>query len=127
MCAVEIKGTVQLGFYQQSWVETGRAEEVECQGGMWDDAVPEMQREVWVAAAQAGNDMILLSLDCSLCGVCAMKVWGHELKLDTCRAYKRFEASGALIIQHSVLGGETAVGKVGVEDAGGSYEFAFVA
>ena len=50
---------------------------------MWDEAVPEMQREVWVAAAQAGDEVILVSLDCSFCGVGAMKVWGHELKIDT--------------------------------------------
>ena len=59
------------------------AEEVECQGGMWDEAGPEMQEEVGVAAAQAGDEVIIVSLDCSFCGVGAMKVWGHELKLDT--------------------------------------------
>ena len=72
-----------MGFFRQSWVETGRAEEVECQVGMWDEAVPEMQREVWVAAAQDGDEVILVSLDFSFCGVGAMQVWGHELKLDT--------------------------------------------
>ena len=39
---------------------------------------------------------------------------------------KSFEAAGEFIIQNLVLGGEAAVGEVGVEDAGGSYEFAFV-
>ena len=68
-----------MGFCRQSWVETGRAEEVECQGGIWDEAVPEMQRGVWIAAAQAGNEVILVSLDCSFCGIGAMQVWGHEL------------------------------------------------
>ena len=79
----EIKSTVQLGFCSLSWVETGRADEVECQGGMCDEAVPEMKREVWVAAAQAGDEVILVSFDCSFCGVGTMQVWGHELKLDT--------------------------------------------
>ena len=61
----------------------GREEEVECQGGMWDEAVPDMQGEVWVAAAQDGDEVILVSLDCTSCGVGAMKVWGNELELDT--------------------------------------------
>ena len=74
-----------MGFRQQSWIETGRAEEVGCQGGMLDEAVPEMQRKFWVETAQAGDELILVSLDCSFCGVGAMKLWGHELKLDTCR------------------------------------------
>ena len=85
-CAVEIKSTVWLGFCQQYWVDTGRAEKVECQGGMWDEAVPEMQWEVWVAAAQASDEVIRLCLDLLLWGVGAMQVWGHELKLDTCLA-----------------------------------------
>ena len=41
----------------------GRAKEVQCQGGMCDDVFPEMQRIVWVAAAQAGDEVILVSLD----------------------------------------------------------------
>ena len=51
---------------------------------MWDEEVPEMQREVWVEDAKASDEVILVSLDCSFCGVGVMKVWGHELKLDTC-------------------------------------------
>ena len=41
-----------------------------------------MQREVWVATAQESDEVILVSLDCSLCGVGAMKVWGYDLELD---------------------------------------------
>ena len=58
-------------------------EEVECQDSMWDEAVPEMQGEVGVATAQAGDELILVSLDCTFCGIGAMKVWGNELELDT--------------------------------------------
>ena len=50
---------------------------------MWDEAVPEMQGKVWVASAQASDEVILVSLDCTFCDVIAMKVWGHELELDT--------------------------------------------
>ena len=50
---------------------------------MWYETVPDMQREVWVAAAQARDEVIFVRLDCSFCGVGAMKVWGHELELDT--------------------------------------------
>ena len=51
---------------------------------MWDETVPEMQWEVWVASAQAIDEVVLVFLDFSLCGVGTMQVWGHELKLDTC-------------------------------------------
>ena len=51
---------------------------------------------------------------------------GGKVGTDTGIAQKCFEAAGAFIVQHLVLGGEAAVGEVGVEDVGGSYEFAFV-
>ena len=50
---------------------------------MWDGAVIDMQGEVWVAASQAGDEVILVSLDCTFCGVGATKVWGNKLELDT--------------------------------------------
>ena len=93
---------------------------------MWHEAVPEMQGEVGVAAAQAGNEVILVSLDCTFCGVGAVKVWGNELELDTGFAQKSFEADGEFIVQNLVLEGEAAVREVGVEDARSSYEFLFV-
>ena len=93
---------------------------------MWDEAVPETQGEVGVAAAQAGDEFILVSLDCAFCGVGAMKVWGNKLELDVVIAQKSFEAAGEFIIQNLVLGGEAAVGEVGVEYARGSYDFTFV-
>ena len=33
-----------------------------------------MQRDVGLAASQAGDEVILVSLDCTLCGVGAMRV-----------------------------------------------------
>ena len=81
---------------------------------MWYEAVPEMQREVWIAAAQAGDEVILVSLDCSFGGIGTMKVWGHELKL-------------AFIVHNLVLGCEAAVREVGVEYASGLYELEFIA
>ena len=93
---------------------------------MWDEAVPEMQGGVGVASAQAGDEVILVSLYCTLCGVGAMKVWGNELELDTGIAQILFEAAGAFIVQHLVMGVEAAVVEVGVEDSRGSYKFLFV-
>ena len=50
---------------------------------MWDEAVQEMQGEIGVAAAETGDEAVLVSLDCMFCGVGAMKVWGNKLELDT--------------------------------------------
>ena len=103
-CAVEVKYTVQLGFRQKYWIEARRTEEVECEGSMGDEAVPEMQGEVGVAATEAGNEVILVGLDCKLCGVGVMKVWGNKLEPYAEISQKRFEAAGAFIVEHLVLG-----------------------
>ena len=48
---------------------------------MWDEAVPEMQGKVCVSAAQARDEVILVILDCTFCGVDVMKVWGTSWNL----------------------------------------------
>ena len=47
---------------------------------MGNEAVTEMQGEVGFAATEAGNEVILVCLDCAFCGVGAMKVWENELE-----------------------------------------------
>ena len=47
---------------------------------MGDEAYPDMQGEVGVAATEAGDEAILVDLDGAFCGVGAMKVWGDELE-----------------------------------------------
>ena len=49
-----------------------------------------MQGEVGVAAAEAGNKVILLVLDGTFCGVVATKVWRNELELYAGIAQKLF-------------------------------------
>ena len=72
-------------------------------------------------------EVILVILDCALCGVGVMKVWGNELELNSGITKKSFEAAGAFIVEHLELGSESAVREVGVKDASISDEFAFVA
>ena len=48
---------------------------------MWDEAVPEMQGGVGVAANLAGDEVILVSLYCTFCGIGTMKVWGTSCNL----------------------------------------------
>ena len=49
---VVAEGTIKLGFLQKSWIEAGGTEEVDCEGSMGDEAVPEMQGDVGVAATE---------------------------------------------------------------------------
>ena len=69
----------------------------------------------------------LVGLDGAFYGVGAMKMWGNEVEPYAGSVQKLFQTARALIVEHLVLGGEAAVGEVGVEDASGLDEFAFSA
>ena len=77
-------------FHRKYWVEVGGTEEVEFEGSMGDEAVPEMQGEVGVAATEAGDEVIFVGLDGAFCGVGALKVWRNELELHAGIAHKCF-------------------------------------
>ena len=86
---------------------------------MWYEVVPDPQREVWVAAAQAGDEVILVSLDCTFCGVGAMKVWGHELESYVGEDARDFFDGGKLIVAQRCKRGWSWVQKSFGECAGG--------
>ena len=77
--------------------------EVECEGSMGDEAVPDMKGEVGVAATEAGDKVILVGLDGTFCGVGTMKVWGNELEPSAGIVQELFQAAGAFIVEHLVL------------------------
>ena len=79
-----------MGFRKKLWIDTGGTEKVELQSSMRNEAVPEMQWEVWVATAEAGDEVILLRLDGAFCGVCAMEVQRNEFEIDAGIAQKLF-------------------------------------
>ena len=52
-----------MGFRRKSWIDVGGLEKVERQSSMRNEAVPDMQGEVMVATAKAGDEVILVGLD----------------------------------------------------------------
>ena len=66
----------------------GVTEKVERQSSMRNEVVPEMQGEVRVATADAGNKVILVGLDGAFVGVCEMQVRRNELVIDAGIAQK---------------------------------------
>ena len=93
---------------------------------MRNEVVPEMQVKVRVATAETGDEVILVGLDGAFGSVGVMQVRRNKLEINARIAQKCFETAGAFIVKHLVLRGEAAGGKVGVQDASGSDEFAFV-
>ena len=66
-------------------------------------------------------------MDGALDGVGALQVRRNELEINAGIAQKLFQAARAFIVEHLVLRGEAAGGKLGVQDASGSDVFAFTA
>ena len=54
-------------------------EQVERKRGLLEEAVLEVKRKAWVAAAEDGDQVILVGLDRSFGGVGAMEVRGYNL------------------------------------------------
>ena len=59
-----------------------------------------MKRKDWVSAADTGDLVILVGLDRSFGGVCAMGVRGDKMVIDDLQIHKSLQAEGSFIVQH---------------------------
>ena len=66
---------------------------------MWDEAVPEVEWEVWVDSAESSDEVILPSADRTLGSVTAMQMGGHELKIYIFVSHEFLQKSTALIVK----------------------------
>ena len=82
-----------------------------------------MKRKACVAAAVAGDQVILVSLDCSFGGVGAMEVRGDKLKVDALLMHELLQACGTFIFQNLEERAEYLVTEVGMEDLVGMAKF----
>ena len=57
-CLVEIKGTVELCFGREFRIDARGTEEIQSGSGLFNEATPQMEREIRVSAAQDGNKMV---------------------------------------------------------------------
>ena len=65
-----------------------------------------MQGEVFVDAAQAGNEVIFERADGTFGSVASMHAGGYQLEVDTFVDEKGFEGSRAFVVQSMKLGAE---------------------
>ena len=80
--AVEVEGAVDLGVGGEAWVDAGAAEQVEGDEGLWEESIPEIEREIGVGAAEAGDEVVLKGTDGPFGGITAMNVRRGELEID---------------------------------------------
>jgi hypothetical protein len=119
--AVHLRPSGELG------VDARATEKVEGKNSLWEEAIPEVEGEIRVSAAEAGNEVVFKGTNGALGSVCAMHAGRDELKVDGFVAQKLFESGGAFVVEALELGAEAGVdeaivdGFVGSEDGGGCF------
>ena len=98
-------------------------EKVERKRGLMEEAAPKVKRKSWVTAAEAGDQVILVSLDRSFGGVGAMEVRADKLKVNALLMHELLQDGRALIVQHLEERVEATVTEVGLEDLVGTVKF----
>ena len=86
-----------------------------------------MNRKVWVTAAEAGDQVILVSLDRSLVSVGVMEVWGYKLIVDALLMHGMLQAGEEFIVHNMEERAEATVTEMGVEDLVGTAKFLYTA
>ena len=81
-----------------------------------------MKRKAWVTAADDGDQVILVSLDCSFGSVGTIEVRGDKLKANSLLMHELLQVGGLFIVQHPEEKAEAAVTEVGVEDLVGMFK-----
>ena len=61
--------------------------------------IPQVEREVFVDAAQSSNEMILEGADGAFGGIAAMNAWWGELKGNFFFAEELFQRFGAFVVE----------------------------
>ncbi len=74
---------------------------------MREQLVPEVQRKIFVDAAEARNKVVFERAHGTFDSVAAMKTWGNKLEVDGGVAQKGFERFGTLVVQSVELGSQS--------------------
>ncbi len=81
-CAIVDEHTVDLGVGRQEGVGAGLAEQIEGDDGLREEAVLEVEREVAVSAAKAGDEVVFKRADGALGCVAMVDVWRGKMEVN---------------------------------------------
>jgi hypothetical protein len=73
-----------------------------------EEFIPEVEREIWVRSAQAGDEVILKSANSAFGGVAAMIAGGDELVVDLLAVHVGFEHGRGFVVKPLEFGLEAA-------------------
>ena len=73
---------------------------IERECGLWKESVPEAERELWVSAAEASDEMVLKGLDGTLCGIVLVDSSWCFLEGDVLVVDVVFKQDATFVIKH---------------------------
>jgi len=85
-------------------VETGAMQEVQCQLGLREEAIPKVNRKVFVSATEASNEMVFKGVDGTFSSIAAMHMWQDQLEIHILSYQKIFEGLRCFIVQMPKFG-----------------------
>jgi hypothetical protein len=94
---------------------------------LWNESVPEVDRELFVDTAESSYEVFLTCSDGSFSGVIAMDSRGYQLEADVLLVHEGFERFGAFMVEalefwlHSGFASMQSL--VGIEDIFGGLVF----
>ena len=98
--SVEVKGSVELHFWREFWVDARRSLQVEYQVILWHKEVPDMEKKFWVLAVEDYNEMILEGPNLPLCIISVMDIGGYELEFNIIKSNTVLDHLQELIVQN---------------------------
>jgi len=100
-CLVEIKGTVELCFGGEFWIDARGTEEIQSGGGLFDESTPQMEREIWIGAAQNGNEVIFPGGDGTFCCIPTVDMRRDKLKGHAALFHEILELSWGFVVENT--------------------------
>jgi hypothetical protein len=89
-------------------VETAGAQQVECDGGLWENPTPQLEGEGGVYGTQTGDEMIFERLDGAFGIILSVHAGWRQLVSDRSLVDFVFHGCRTLVIQDVVLGFESS-------------------
>ena len=97
-CPVEVEGAVELGPGRELGVQAGTTEEVQGDDCLGDEAVPQVEREVFVDAAEARDEVVFERANGAFGGVASVDAGRDKLVVNVLCDHELFERVGAFVV-----------------------------
>jgi hypothetical protein len=91
-----------LCFGREFWIDAQGTEEIQSGGGLFDESTPQMEREIWICAAQNGNEVIFPGGNCTFCCIPTVDMRRDKLKGHAALCHEILDLSWGFVVQNAV-------------------------